>query len=79
MVLPAFLLPFSCDKQLLNYPLIVLVLVVLVIHLPQPRKLLDEFSSFLDMLLFIHYNNRMQSGVLFHKLFLCVFRVLGGT
>ena len=74
---------FSCDKQLLNYPLIVVVVlvlvVVLVIHFHQSRKLLDGSRSFLDMFLLIHYNNRAQSGVSFHKLFLCVFRVFGGT
>ena len=78
---------FSCDKQLLNYPLIVVVLVVLVvlvvvvlvIHFHQSRKLLDGSRSFLDMFLLIHYNNRTQSGVPFHKLFLYVFRVWGWT
>ena len=81
---------FSCDKQLLNYPLIVvvvlvlvlvlvLVVLVLVIHFHQSRKLLDGSRSFLDMFLLIYYNNRTQSGVSFHKLFLCVFRVFLGT
>ena len=85
------LLFFSCDKQLLNYPLtvvvvlvlvvlvlVVLVLVVLVIYFHQSRKLLDGSRSFLYMFLLIHYNKRTQRGVSFHKLFLCVFRVLGG-
>ena len=66
---------FSCDKQLLNYPLIVVVLVVLVlvIHFHQSRKLVDGFHSFLNIFLYIHRNNCMQSAVSLQAWFFCIF------